>query len=227
MKKFSLLFAALFAVGCSNQTTQSAKEVYVGETPIKFPAPKAMEEVTPKMGIVYELAKQIESAESRNYYVSHYVNLNDVVSTGRSCAVYMPKSVVYPKIPYDTFVQVKDLAKTELDKIFDSESVQETVKSSNNKVSEYVGDREEYLGVKLLNRELLYEDTNTLVQAFTYENKIKSEGKIQKTRDMTALALSYVKEKMLGLKCQGKPEDNAYLSSLVLEWNKAFLAANK
>lgn len=227
MRKLSLLCVVLLAVGCSTQVTEPVKELYVGTTPIKFPAPKGMEEVTPKMGLIYDVIKDIARADLSNYYISQYLNLNNIFETGRSCAVFMPRKALYASIPDEVFQEVKFGYKTQIKEIMSSKSVQDNLRKNNNAANQIVGISDEHIGTEIVKSEMLKEDVNTIVQYIEYENVAKSNGKIQKEKEITVMAFSYVKEKLIALKCQGNVEDKAYFSSLLLDWNDAFIKVNQ
>lgn len=228
MKKLSLLCAALLVAGCSNQTSQVVKEEYVGATVIKFPAPKGMEEITPKMGTLYDLSMQVRNADPELHYFAEYANMANLASTTNSCAALMDRDLVYHSIPHNYFSLLKSGAKASLKEASVSAEVKDDTVASNNKVQQYLGRTDEYQGARLLQQNLLFEDENTLVHSVLYEDIFKSEGKIKTKENISVIATSYVKDKIISLKCQStKPEYKSELSSLVLDWNKAFFIANK
>lgn len=228
MKKFSLVCAALMLAGCAtNQSNQSVTERYLGATSINLVAPKGMEEVTPQMVGIYELAKQLENADSANYYLAQYINLDDVLSTGRSCAVFTTKPLISLKVPYSLYQYTQNAFKNELSDVLESDSVQKKLAKQHNKINELFVSESEYTGLKIIQNSILHEDANSLVNAIVYEEHIKDNGQIHKVPQVSVAATNYLKDKILSLKCQGRIEDKEILSSLMLEWNKAFFDVNK
>lgn len=224
MKKLSLLCAALLAVGCSNQANQVVKEEYVGATVIKFPAPKGMEEITPKMGTLYDLSMQVRNADPELHYFAEYANMANLASTPNWCGAFIDREFIYPSIPHNYFSLLKYDAKTTLEKVSDSTEVEDDTVARQ----QYLGRTDEYQGSRILQHNLLFEDENTLVYSMSFEDIFKSAGKIKTKERISVIAASYVKDKIIALKCEStKPEYKSELSSLVLDWNKAFLAANK